>query len=295
LDEDGYLYIVDRLKDMIITGAENVYSAEVENALASHPAVAACAVLGIPDERWGEAVHAVVVLKEGACASDEDLRVHCRALIAGYKCPRSIEFRSSLPLSGEPVPSTPFQSCWLWAPLNFEDRFTLYHLNADARGDSWNTAGVMGALGDATPEHIPDCRCEVTFLPQSRHIRSAILHFHHRSGPYRGSETRIDLEATRPFYMSGLGYDHPEWSHGYNKGELAFGYDTIPLAQIKTYEPPYLHIQAFVTGKMRLPDGRRFAGRGVLEQMVLGPYLPWGLYDVLDPAPQLETGPLDIA
>ena len=100
LDEDGYLYIVDRMKDMIITGAENVYSAEVENALASHPAVAACAVLGIPDEKWGEAVHAVVVLKEGMRASDEDLRLHCRALIAGYKCPRSIEFRSSLPLSG---------------------------------------------------------------------------------------------------------------------------------------------------------------------------------------------------
>jgi acyl-CoA synthetase (AMP-forming)/AMP-acid ligase II len=100
LDEDGYLYIVDRLKDMIITGAENVYSAEVENALASHPTVAACAVLRVPDEKWGEAVHAVVVLKEGARASDEELRSHCRTLIAGYKCPRSFEFRSSLPLSG---------------------------------------------------------------------------------------------------------------------------------------------------------------------------------------------------
>jgi len=99
LDEDGYLYIVDRLKDMIITGAENVYSAEVENALASHPAVAACAVLGIPDEKWGEAVHALVVLREGARASEQDLTLHCRALIAGYKCPSSIEFRGSLPLS----------------------------------------------------------------------------------------------------------------------------------------------------------------------------------------------------
>ena len=189
----------------------------------------------------------------------------------------------------EPAPSTPSQFCWLWAPLNFEDRFTLYHLSADARGDSWNTEAVMGALGEATPEHIPDCGCEVTFLPESRHIRSATLHFHHRSGPYRGSETRIDLEASWPFYMSGLGHGHPEWSHGYNKGELAFGYDTIPLAQVKTYEPPYLHIQAFVTGVMRLPDGRRCAGRGVLEQMVLGPYLPWGLHDVLDPAPRFES------
>jgi long-chain acyl-CoA synthetase len=99
LDEDGYLYIVDRLKDMIITGGENVYSAEVENALASHPAVAACAVLAVPDEKWGEAVHALIVLREGARASEQELSTHCRALIAGYKCPRSIEFRASLPLS----------------------------------------------------------------------------------------------------------------------------------------------------------------------------------------------------
>src|SRR5258708_350019 len=91
----------------------------------------------------------------------------------------------------------------------------------------------------------------------------------------------------------GRRYGHPEWSHGYNKGELAFGYDTIPLAQVKTYEPPYLHIQTFVTGVMGLPEGRRFAGRGVLEQMVLGPSLPWGLYDVPDPPPRPESGLLD--
>jgi acyl-CoA synthetase (AMP-forming)/AMP-acid ligase II len=100
LDEDGYLYIVDRIKDMIVTGGENVYSAEVENALGGHAAVASCAVLGIPDDKWGEAVHAVVVLKAGASATEEEIRLHCRSLIAGYKCPRSVEFRESLPLSG---------------------------------------------------------------------------------------------------------------------------------------------------------------------------------------------------
>jgi long-chain acyl-CoA synthetase len=100
LDEEGYLYVVDRIKDMIVTGGENVYSAEVENALSGHPAVAVCAVLGIPDDKWGEAVHAVVVLKAGASATEEEIRLHCRALIAAYKCPRSIEFRDSLPLSG---------------------------------------------------------------------------------------------------------------------------------------------------------------------------------------------------
>ncbi|MCY1287014.1 Long-chain-fatty-acid--CoA ligase [compost metagenome] len=100
MDEAGYLFIVDRVKDMIISGGENVYSAEVENVLAQHPAVALCAVIGIPHDTWGEAVHAIVTLKPGASADEEDLRAHCRAHIAGYKCPKSVEFREAMPLSG---------------------------------------------------------------------------------------------------------------------------------------------------------------------------------------------------
>jgi len=100
MDEDGYLYIVERMKDMIVSGGENVYSAEVENALARHPAVAVSAVIGIPSEQWGEAVHAVVVLNQGASATAAELSAHCRELIAGYKCPRSVEFRDALPMTG---------------------------------------------------------------------------------------------------------------------------------------------------------------------------------------------------
>jgi acyl-CoA synthetase (AMP-forming)/AMP-acid ligase II len=100
LDEEGYLHVVDRIKDMIISGGENVYSSEVENALSQHPAVAACAVIGVPDERWGEAVHAVVVRAEGATVTVDDLQAHTRSRIAGYKVPRSIEFVNALPLSG---------------------------------------------------------------------------------------------------------------------------------------------------------------------------------------------------
>jgi len=100
MDDDGFIFVVDRLKDMIVTGGENVYSAEVENALAQHPAVGASAIVGIPSEQWGEAVHAVVVLKPGAQAAAEQLIAHCHTLIAGYKCPRSVEFRDALPLSG---------------------------------------------------------------------------------------------------------------------------------------------------------------------------------------------------
>ncbi len=100
MDEDGFLFIVDRVKDMIVTGGENVYSAEVEQALAQHPSVAMSAVIGIPDDKWGEAVHAIVQLKNGHNVSAEALIEHVRELIANYKAPRSVEFRDALPISG---------------------------------------------------------------------------------------------------------------------------------------------------------------------------------------------------
>ena len=99
MDEAGYMFIVDRMKDMIVSGGENVYSAEVENVIARHPAVAMCAVIGIPHERWGETVHAVVVPKPGATLNEDEVRRHCHEVIAGYKCPKSVEFREALPLS----------------------------------------------------------------------------------------------------------------------------------------------------------------------------------------------------
>lgn len=100
LDADGYLFIVDRTKDMIISGGENVYSAETESALSTHPDVAECAVIGVPDEMWGERVHAIVRLRPGAVEDEVALIAHCRSVIAGYKCPRSVSFRSEpLPLS----------------------------------------------------------------------------------------------------------------------------------------------------------------------------------------------------
>ncbi len=100
LDDGGYLFLVDRAKDMIVTGGENVYCTEVEDALYTHPAVLEATVFGIPDERWGEAVHAVVVPR-GEGASEQVLIEHCRTLIAGYKVPKSISFQTDpLPKSG---------------------------------------------------------------------------------------------------------------------------------------------------------------------------------------------------
>ncbi|MBR0775019.1 fatty acid--CoA ligase [Bradyrhizobium diazoefficiens] len=97
MDEDGYLYIHDRIKDMIISGGENIYPAEVESALCDHPDVAEAAVIGVPDDKWGEAVKAVVVMKPGKQATATDIINFTRERIAGYKTPKSVEFIPALP------------------------------------------------------------------------------------------------------------------------------------------------------------------------------------------------------
>jgi acyl-CoA synthetase (AMP-forming)/AMP-acid ligase II len=99
MDEDGYLYVVDRVKDMIITGGENVYSAEVEEALASMPVIAASAVVAAKDDEWGERVHAYIVPSDGAAPTLDEIQHHCREKIANYKVPRSISLVDALPLS----------------------------------------------------------------------------------------------------------------------------------------------------------------------------------------------------
>lgn len=100
VDDDGYVTVVDRIKDMIISGGENVYPAEIESALHEHPAVELCAVVGTPDPRWGEVPRAVVVLGPGAEASPEDLRAHLRARLAGYKVPPHVDLVDDLPRTG---------------------------------------------------------------------------------------------------------------------------------------------------------------------------------------------------
>ncbi|SHN69741.1 Acyl-CoA synthetase (AMP-forming)/AMP-acid ligase II [Geodermatophilus obscurus] len=99
MDDEGYVYLTDRLKDMIISGGENVYSVEVESVLAQHPAVAACAVIGVPDDTWGERVHGVVVPAAGAAVTLEELRAFCADRLASYKVPRSMDVVDALPLS----------------------------------------------------------------------------------------------------------------------------------------------------------------------------------------------------
>jgi acyl-CoA synthetase (AMP-forming)/AMP-acid ligase II len=97
LDGEGFLFLVDRLKDMIVSAGENIFSREVEEALLAHPAVAEAAVIGVPNPEWGESVKAIVVLRDGHMVRADELVAHCRTLIAGYKKPRSVAFVAALP------------------------------------------------------------------------------------------------------------------------------------------------------------------------------------------------------
>jgi acyl-CoA synthetase (AMP-forming)/AMP-acid ligase II len=97
IDADGYVYVTDRIKDMIISGGENIYPAEIERVLAEHPALQDVAVIGVPDERWGEVPKAVVVAKPGATVDADELLAWCRERLASFKCPKSVDVRAELP------------------------------------------------------------------------------------------------------------------------------------------------------------------------------------------------------
>jgi fatty-acyl-CoA synthase len=99
-DAEGYVTIVDRKKDIIISGGENISSVEIEKVLAAHPAVFECTVIAVPDERWGETPKALVVLKPGLQGTAEEILAHCRRHLAGFKVPSSLEFRTDLPKTG---------------------------------------------------------------------------------------------------------------------------------------------------------------------------------------------------
>ena len=97
IDDRGYLFLQDRFKDLIVSGGENIYPAEIERAIASHPAVSEVAVIGVPDSRWGEAVRALVVLREGATLTAMEVMAYCQANLAGFKRPRAVDFLDQLP------------------------------------------------------------------------------------------------------------------------------------------------------------------------------------------------------
>jgi acyl-CoA synthetase (AMP-forming)/AMP-acid ligase II len=100
IDEEGYVQIVDRAKDVIVSGGENIASAEVESVIYAHPAILECAVIAVPDEEWGEVPKALITLKQSQRASSDDILEHCRRHLAGFKVPKSVEFLNELPKGG---------------------------------------------------------------------------------------------------------------------------------------------------------------------------------------------------
>jgi hypothetical protein len=189
---------------------------------------------------------------------------------------RPVGAQDSQPVAPPPSP----QFYWLWAPINFDDRITLYHDNSDANGRPWNTAAVMAPTGGDAPTHMASCSSKITFKPGTRHARAATINFRDADG----GDYQIEVEPQWNFYMSGLGYTHPEWGHGRYRGELAVGYDTLETAKVPEGDFPYLHVQAFSRARLTGPNGLVRKGRGVLEQLIIGPHKPSGFTSLIDGA-----------
>ena len=180
---------------------------------------------------------------------------------------------------GAAPPRAP-QFYWLWAPLNFSDRFLLYHNNAEASGKPWNTASVIGALGDGDAVHMTTCSSNISYKSGTRHAKSATIE---ATAP-DGGKWRAELTPKYNFYMSGVGYMHPEWGHGQYKGKNALGYDSFETASVNENDPRFWHVQAICSAKLLGPDVKR-EGMGVLEQLVIGAHAPSGFTEPFDTAP----------
>lgn len=183
----------------------------------------------------------------------------------------------------DPQPTLPItapQFYWLWSPLNFADRFMLYHNNADGYGRPWNTASVIGSLGDAEPVHMASCKARVDYKSGTRHAKHCVID----TVDPEGRAWQATLVPQYNFYMSGIGYTHPEWGHGHYKGENALGYDTYDIATVDEKVPLYWHVQAFSTVHLTGP-GVESQGMGVLEQLVIGAHEPSGFTGLMDVAP----------
>lgn len=178
------------------------------------------------------------------------------------------------------APPRPPQFYWLWAPMNFDDRIALYHINADAGGKPWNTHAVIAPAGEGDALHMESCRSQVTFKTGTRHARFAEIAM---TDP-DGGRWQAELTPRFQFSMSGVGYMNPVWGHGQFKGELATAYDCFALAEIDETAPIHLHVQAYCDVTLRGPDGARRQGAGVLEQLIIGPHAPSGFKDLFDGA-----------
>lgn len=178
------------------------------------------------------------------------------------------------------APARPPQFYWLWAPMNFEDRITLFHNNADETGKPWNMHAVMAPTGSGDADHMKSCASRVIYKPGTRHALSATISMTDE----HGQDYAIELKPKWNFFMSGLGYTHPEWGHGRLHGELRVGYDCYETSKVNTSEFHFLHVQAFSHATLKGPNGLVREGCGVLEQLVIGAHKPSGFTGLQDMA-----------
>lgn len=182
------------------------------------------------------------------------------------------------------APASPQQFYWIWIPVNYEDHVSFYHINARADGSPWNESAVLtGLSGDGLAEHqkMASCGSKLTFKSGTRHASATEVWMKDASG----AESHLDLQVEYNFQMAGLGYTHPEWSHGQFKGELAVGYETYDIATLNENEFHHLHVQAISKAVLTLPDGSKRQGRGIVEQLIIGPHEPSGFTELMDFAP----------
>ena len=182
----------------------------------------------------------------------------------------------------ETVPPVAPQFFWLWSPSNFDDGSFFFHTNDEASGEPWNRRGVWCPEG-ATTEQFAEYKepdFHVDWASGTRHAKSAQVILHGGNGDHV-----ITFKPQYHFYMQGLGYTHPKWGHGTNHGELAVEREDYKIAEVDVHQVPFLHIQAVSEVTYKSPDGRELVGRGVLEQLVLGPHEPSGFKSMLDFAP----------
>ncbi|HEX2590254.1 MAG TPA: hypothetical protein VHL34_02100 [Rhizomicrobium sp.] len=183
---------------------------------------------------------------------------------------------------GDPQPLVPArapQFYWLWAPMNFPERFMLYHNNANADGASWNTASVIGNVGDGEPAHMEKCGADIDYKSGTRHATRAVI----TVTDAEGGEWQAEMKPKYNFYMMGIGYGHPEWGHGHWKGENELGFDSFKTAEVNENMPHFQHIQAVSEVTLTGPNGIKETGIGVLEQLAIGEYKPHGLTGIFDP------------
>jgi hypothetical protein len=183
------------------------------------------------------------------------------------------------PRSQAPAPAGAPQFLWLWSPTNFHDGSLFFHSNDDAAGRPWNRRAVWQPDSGSLRE-VQEVRFDIRWTSGTRHAASAIITL--TDGDWRREFMFTPLYN---FFMLGLGYGHPRWAHGLNHGGLVVEREDIVLGDVDVRQPHHLHVQALCDVNWRDEHGATRQGRGVLEQLVLGPHQPSGFASALDVAP----------